>query len=97
MSWEDVLKMPPIKNPKADNVPKNDNLSMKEYEELFEEIADPIIERIGKAKGRTVAFVSLDDLDMSPEKAEKVANKLYADMGYVYIEADNRELKFKMR
>ena len=97
MSWEDVLKMPPIRNPKADKVPKNDNLSMKEYEELFEEIADPIIERVGKEKGRTMAFVALDDLDMSREKALEIANKLYADMGYVSIKADNRELKFKMK
>ena len=97
MSWEDVLKMPPIRNPRADRIPKNDNLSMKEYEELFEDIADPIIEATGREKDRTMAFVSLDDLEMSREKAVEVAKKLYADMGYLTIRADDTKLIFEMR
>jgi len=36
MSWKDVIKMPPIKNPIVDRKPKNDNLSMKDYEKLFD-------------------------------------------------------------
>tara|TARA_R100001015_G_scaffold18701_1_gene12557 strand:- start:55 stop:348 length:294 start_codon:yes stop_codon:yes gene_type:complete len=94
MSWEDVLKMPPIRNPRADEVPKNDNLSMKEYEKLFEEIVDPIIESAGKRK-KTYAFIdTLEDLDMSREKALEVANKLYENMGYEKITLTNRDLVF---
>lgn len=94
--WEDILKKP-IRNPRADIVPKNDNLSMKEYNILFEDIADPIIERTAREKDRTLAFVDLDDLDMSSEKALEVAKKLYADMGYLNIRVDNTKLTFEMR
>ena len=94
--WEDILKKP-IRNPRADIVPKNDNLSMKEYNILFEDIADPIIERTAREKDRTLAFVDLDDLDMSSEKALEVAKKLYADMGYLKIRADKTKLTFEMR
>ena len=97
MSWEDVLKMPPIRNPLADKKPENDNLSMKEYERLFEKIVDPEIEKTAKGKGRTTVFIELDDLDMSPKKAEDVAKKLYAGMGYESIKANKTELRFKMR
>ena len=97
MTWKNIIKAPPIRNPLADKKPKNDNLSMKEYEELFEDIVDPKIEETAKGKGRTTVFIELDDLDMSPEKAEMVANKLYADMGYTSIQASKTELKFKMR
>ncbi len=97
MSWEDVLKMPPIRNPRADKVPKNDNLSMREYEKLFEEIADPEIEDAGKSSNRSMGMVSLDDLDMSKKKAVEVAKKLYADMGYLNIFADEKMLFFEMR
>lgn len=94
MSWEDVLKMPPIRNPRADEVPKNDNLSMKEYEKLFEEIVDPIIETAGKRK-KPHAFVdTLKDLDMSKEKALEIANELYEDMGYKKIKLTDRTLVF---
>jgi len=94
--WEDILKKP-IRNPRADRVPKNDNLSMEEYEKLFEDIVDPEIERDAKSPNMTLAIVSLDKLDMSPEKAKKIANKLYADMGYLKIYSDNRNLYFKLR
>jgi len=94
MSWEDVLKMPPIRNPRADELPKNDNLSMKEYEKLFEEIVDPIIESAGKRR-KPYAFVdTVKDLDMSREKALEIANKLYEDMGYEKITLTNRDLVF---
>ena len=89
--------MPPIRNPRADKVPKNDNLSMKEYEELFEEIADPEIERDAKSPNMSMAVVRLDALEMSPEKAVEVARKLYADMGYLKISANSKNLFFKLR
>tara|TARA_R110002050_G_scaffold183373_1_gene316827 strand:+ start:117 stop:410 length:294 start_codon:yes stop_codon:yes gene_type:complete len=97
MTWRNVLKMPPIRNPMADKKPENDNLTMEQYKDLFEDIADPIIERTAKGKDRRTAFVSLDDLGMSPKKAAEVANELYANMGYEKITADKRELKFTMR
>ena len=97
MSWEDVLKMPPIRNPRADKVPKNDNLTMDEYEKLFEKVADPEIEDAGKSSSRNYGMVSLDDLDMSKEKAVKVAKKLYADMGYLNIFTDGKMLFFELR
>ena len=43
MNWKDVIKMPPIPNPRRDRTYPNDGLSMKEYEELFEEVVDPEI------------------------------------------------------
>ncbi|BCV00486.1 MAG: hypothetical protein CM15mV35_470 [uncultured marine virus] len=47
MSWEDILKAPPIRNPREsefkDNA--NDNLSRAEYVDLFREKIDPIIQR----------------------------------------------------
>ncbi len=94
--WEDILKKP-IRNPRADKVPKNDNLSMEEYEKLFEKIADPEIEDTAKSSIRSYAMVSLDDLDMSKEKAVEVANELYADMGYIKIFSDGKMLFFEMR
>ena len=94
--WEDILKKP-IRNPRADRVPKNDNLSMKEYEKLFEDIVDPEIEDASNKKNRSFAIVRLDELEMSADKAEEIANKLYADMGYLKIYSDSRDLFFKLR
>ena len=94
--WEDILKRP-IRNPREGRVPKNDNLSMKEYEKLFEDIADPKIEKASNKKDRTFAMVSLDELEMSADKAVKVAKKLYNDMGYLSISSDGRNLFFKLR
>jgi len=94
--WEDILKKP-IRNPRADKVPKNDNLSMEEYEKLFEKLADPEIEDAAKSSIRSYAMVSLDDLDMSNEKAVEVAKELYADMGYIKIFSDEKMLFFEMR
>ena len=94
--WEDILKKP-IRNPRADRVPKNDNLSMKEYEKLFEDIVDPEIEDASNKKGRSFAIVSLDELEMSADKAEEVAKELYDDMGYLAIYSDTKDLYFKLR
>jgi len=94
--WEDILKKP-IRNPRVDIKPKNDNLSMKEYEKLFEDIVDPEIERDAKSPNMSMAVVRLDKLDMSSEKAEEVAKKLYADMGYLRIFSDSTHLFFKLR
>jgi hypothetical protein len=94
--WEDILKKP-IRNPRADRVPKNDNLSMKEYEKLFEDIVDPEIENAANKKDRTFAVISLDDLEMSKDRAKEVAKELYADMGYLLIIADEKNLFFKLR
>ena len=90
--WEDILKKP-IRNPRADRVPKNDNLSMKEYEKLFEDIADPKIERAGEKK-QPYAFVDVEDLNMSKEKALEVAKELYSDMCYSQIKITGRDLVF---
>jgi hypothetical protein len=99
MAWEDVLKMPPIRNPREDeftNMP-NDNLSMDEYEKLFEEIVDPVIEEAGK-KSKPIAYVSVKELGMSPKKAEKIAQKLYDGMGYGHIYVDHQnDLMFSLR
>lgn len=90
--WEDILKKP-IRNPRADRKIKNDNLSMKEYKKLFEEIADPIIEKAGENK-KPYAFVDVEDLSMSKEKALEVAKELYANMGYSQIKLTGRDLVF---
>jgi len=99
MAWEDVLKMPPIRNPIEDefaNMP-NDNLSMDEYEKLFEEIVDPVIEEAGK-ESRPIAYVSVKKLGMSPKKAEKIAKELYDGMGYGHIYVDHQnDLMFSLR
>jgi len=99
MTWEDVLKMPPIRNPKEsefDNMP-NDNLSMDEYEKLFEEIVDPVIEEAANKKSG-VAYVSVKELGMSPKKAEMIAQELYDGMGYgrIYVDFQN-DLMFTLR
>ena len=97
MTWHDILKAPPIRNPResefGDN--SNDNLTMPEYIDLFGEVADPAIRQAGERKGK-YAYVKLSDLKMSPKRAEKVAEELYADMGYNMIFANETELIFKM-
>jgi hypothetical protein len=95
MSWKDVIKMPPIENPRRQIVGENDNLSMKEYEELFERLVDPIIERVSKTK-ETHASISLDELGMSPIKAEKIAKKLYKGKGYQAIVVVKDKLYFSL-
>jgi len=98
MSWEDILKAPPIRNPREsefnDNV--NDNLSWPEYVDLFKEKADPIIERQGRLK-MDYADVKLTDLKMTEKKAMEVARELYKGKGYGAIFADNGILTFKLK
>lgn len=96
MSWEDILKAPPIRNPREAefNQTTNDNLSMSEYEELFERVVDPIIVEQG---GRLAATIPTSALGMSDKKAEKVARKLYKNMGYNMIFANDGELYFKLK
>ena len=97
MSWEDILKAPPIRNPREaefkDNA--NDDLSRTEYVELFQERVDPIIEREGKLKS-TYASIPLSDLLMSPRRAVDVAEDLYSDMGYNMIFTTDGKLIFKL-
>ena len=97
MSWEDILKAPPIRNPREaefkDNT--NDNLSRSEYVELFQERVDQIIQREGKKKS-TYATIELSDLLMSPRRAVDVAEDLYADMGYNLIFTTDGKLIFKL-
>ena len=96
MAWEDVLKMPPVRNPREDefNRNDNDNLSMKEYVELFEKVVDPIIEEQGH---RFAVSIPTSELKMSDKKAAKVAKKLYKDMGYNAIFATDGILYFKLQ
>jgi len=92
MVWEDVLKMPPIRNPRENErgVMPNDNLSMDEYEKLFEEIVDPVIEERAKSKQR-FAYINVGKLKMSPKRAEEIAQKLYEGLGYekIYVDRDD--------
>jgi|6_EtaG_2_1085325.scaffolds.fasta_scaffold105903_3 hypothetical protein len=96
MSWKDVIKMPPIQNPRKDKKYPNDNLSMEEYEELFEDVVDPEIEKMAKDMDRTVAYVTLNELGMSKDKAAEIANKLYAKKGYGKIYASGNKLIFNL-
>ena len=95
MSWKDVIKMPPIENPRRQIVRENDNLSMEKYEELFERLVDPILERVGKTD-ETYASISLDELGMSAIKAEKIAKKLYKGKGYQSIFVLKDKLYFNL-
>jgi len=98
MSWEDILKAPPIRNPREsefkDNA--NDNLSRAEYVDLFREKIDPIIREAGKKK-EDYADVKLTDLKMTEKKAQEMARELYRDMGYGAIFADDGRLTFKLK
>ena len=58
MTWHDILKAPPIRNPRESEFKNNanDDLSRAEYVELFQERVDPIIHRDGK-KRKTYASI----------------------------------------
>ena len=86
MTWYDVLKMPPIRNPQADRWKngKNDDLTMPEYEELFREVGDPLIVEANERDSQ-YAIIPLDKLEMGRDRALEVAKELYADMGYKHI------------
>tara|TARA_B100001094_G_scaffold92477_1_gene88339 strand:- start:678 stop:995 length:318 start_codon:yes stop_codon:yes gene_type:complete len=98
MSWHDILKAPPIRNPResefSDN--SNDDLSMPEYIDLFREKVDPIISEAGKKKER-YASIKLTDLKMTEKKAKEIARELYQDKGYssIFVSSDG-ELNFKL-
>ena len=98
MSWEDILKAPPIRNPReaefSDDV--NDNLSKPAFIDLFRVVVDPIIREAGEKKN-DYADVKLTDLKMSEKKAQEVARELYGDMGYNAIFADDGILTFKLK
>ena len=98
MGWEDILKAPPIRNPResefSNNV--NDDLSRAEYVDLFREKVDPVIERQGRLK-MDYADVKLTDLKMSEKKAAEVARELYGGMGYGAIFANDALLTFKLK
>ncbi len=94
MSWKNIIKAPPIRNPRElefreDN--SNDDLSMTEYERLFERVVDPVIREAGEKK-KEYADIKLTELQMSGKKAKEVAKELYADMGYGVIFIHNNSL-----
>ena len=98
MTWHDILKAPPIRNPResefSDN--SNDDLSMPEYIDLFRELADPAIREAGEKK-ETYASIKLTDLKMTKNKAQEIARELYGDKGYSSIFASSDgELNFKL-
>lgn len=97
MSWKDIIKAPPIRNPRESEFgdTSNDDLSMVEYFGLFRDIVDPIIREAGERKGK-YAYVKLSDLKMSRKKAEEVARELYADKGYNDIFTNEMELILKL-
>lgn len=82
------LKKAPVKNPRRARYAvamANDELTMEEFEKLFKEKVDPIIE---EEEANNEPFAHIDpkeDLEMSPTKAVEVANKLYKDLGYNII------------
>ena len=98
MSWEDVLKMPPIRNPREEEFSdtSNDELTDDELKRLFEEVADPIIMEEAEAKGKW-ATVPLTDLKMSKQRAEEVARALYKDKGYPQIFSSDEEVYFRLQ
>ena len=93
-----VRKAPPIRNPREsefkDNA--NDDLSLPEHIDLFKDKVDPVIREAGKKK-ETYADIKLTDLKMTEKKAQEIARKLYADMGYNAIFVDNGILTFKLQ
>ena len=96
MTWEDVLKMPPIENPLTGKEFFNDNLTMDEYDKLFSEVADPSIEKTGEQQN-DMAVVFLRDLEMSEEKALEIAKELYKDKGYSDITSTKNAIIFHLK
>jgi|TARA_R100001463_G_scaffold42066_1_gene88343 hypothetical protein len=96
MSWEDILKAPPIRNPRETEFSQreNENLSMREYVDLFERVVDPMIE---ENKNEYAVAIPVTELKMSEKKAEKIAQKLYKNMGYNMIFAKDGTLYFKLQ
>ena len=57
---------------------------MEEYEKLFREKVDPIIES-EEAKNETFAHIDPKDLKMNPNRALEVARELYKNLEYNII------------
>jgi len=86
-----VISKAPVRNPrraKYDAVMANDDLTMEEYEKLFKEKVDPIIES-EEAKDRPFARIDTKDLEMSPNRALEVAKELYKNLDYSLIFLNN--------
>ena len=77
----DVLKAPPIDNPRTERLYPNDNLTDLLIERLFEEIIDPkIISAEGRREGSVL--INLNDLKMSSDFALEKVKQFYGDRGY---------------
>ena len=96
--FKQIVKAPPIENPRKENDwdTSNDDLDMAGFKKLFEDVADPIIEKVGKGK-RRFAVVPFEDLKMSKKKALEVAKELYAGKGYTRIANYNDGLNFQLQ
>jgi hypothetical protein len=89
--FRQIVKAPPIENPRKERKYPNDNMSDKEVEELFEKIVDPAIieaERRDSPSG----FIPLKTLGMSPKFAGKKAKQFYGDKGYGKIYTNDVDL-----
>ena len=89
--FKQIVKAPPIENPRKEREYRNDNMSDKEVEKLFEEIVDPKIMRM-EAADQDGTFWPLSKLGMSPEFAEQKAKEFYGDKGYSKIYTNKTDL-----
>lgn len=93
-----IVKAPPIDNPRwvAGKVSQiNDNLTIAEYEKLFEEKVDPIIESM-EAEGASYAAIDPKELGMRSKRALEVAKELYKGRGYGNIFLSSGKLNFRL-
>tara|TARA_R100001082_G_scaffold102310_1_gene72303 strand:+ start:496 stop:819 length:324 start_codon:yes stop_codon:yes gene_type:complete len=95
--FKQIVKAPPIHNPREEEFAdrSNDDLDMADLERLFEEVADPIIQRNAERK-RDWANIPIKDLKMSEDKALAAAKELYADKGYPSIFLSGDTIAFKL-
>lgn len=89
--FKQIVKAPPIENPRKQRKYPNDNMSDEEVERLFEEIVDPVIIR-SEGMDSPNAFIPLTKLGMSPEFAEQKAQQFYGDKGYSKIYTNDVDL-----
>jgi|TARA_R110002012_G_scaffold59884_3_gene156678 hypothetical protein len=94
----DMLKAPPIENPRKEREYPNDNMSDKEVEELFEEIVDPEIIQDEKSD-LSAAYIKLDKLGLSPKIALEYAKQFYGDKGYgkIFINSNRTSLVIRFK
>ena len=93
-----IVKAPPIDNPRwiaGKESQINDNLTIAEYEKLFEEKVDPIIESM-EAEGASYAAIDPKELGMRSKRALEVAKELYKGRGYGNIFLSSGELNFRL-